>query len=67
MERQFDAKEWMELVEKEKATRVMMVPTMLKQLLDHPDFSKHDLSSLKVITYGAAPMPLPVIKRALEV
>jgi len=40
---------------------------MLKQLIDHPDFSKHDLSSLKVITYGAAPMPLEVIKRALGV
>jgi len=67
MERQFDPKGWMELVEKEKANRAMMVPTMLKQLLDHPDFGKHDLSSLKVITYGAAPMPLPVIRKALEV
>ncbi|MFC2067025.1 class I adenylate-forming enzyme family protein [Chloroflexota bacterium] len=67
MERQFDAKDWMELVEKEKANRAMMVPTMLKQLLDHPDFGKHDLSSLKVITYGAAPMPLTVIKKALDV
>jgi len=67
MERQFEPGEWMELVEKEKANRAMMVPTMLKQLLDHPDFSKHDLSSLRVITYGAAPMPLPVIKKALEV
>ena len=67
MERQFDPKEWMELVEKEKANRAMMVPTMLKQLLDHPDFGKHDLSSLRVITYGAAPMPLPVIRKALEV
>ncbi|GAH41363.1 unnamed protein product, partial [marine sediment metagenome] len=67
MERQFDAKEWMELVESEKANRAMMVPTMLKQLMDHPEFSEHDLSSLKVITYGAAPMPLEVIKRALDV
>jgi len=67
MERQFEAKEWMELVQKEKANRAMMVPTMLKMLMDHPDFSKYDLSSLKVITYGAAPMPLPVIKKALEV
>ena len=66
MERQFDAKEWMELVESEKANRAMMVPTMLKQLMDHPEFGEHDLSSLKVITYGAAPMPLEVIKRALE-
>ena len=67
MERQFDAKEWMDLVQREKANRAMMVPTMLKQLIDHPDFAKYDLSSLKVITYGAAPMPLEVIKRALDV
>ncbi|MDP2729221.1 MAG: long-chain-fatty-acid--CoA ligase [Dehalococcoidales bacterium] len=66
MERQFEPVEWMTLVETEKANRAMMVPTMLKQLIDHPDFSKHDLSSLKVITYGAAPMPLEVIKRAVE-
>ena len=67
MERQFEAVEWMELVEAEKVSRAMMVPTMLKQLLDNPDFSKHDLSSLKVITYGAAPMPLEVIKKAVDV
>ncbi|HEY98525.1 MAG TPA: long-chain-fatty-acid--CoA ligase [Dehalococcoidia bacterium] len=66
MERQFEPEEWMTLVETEKANRAMMVPTMLKQLLDHPNFKKHDLSSLKVITYGAAPMPLPVIRKALE-
>ncbi len=66
MERQFEPGEWMTLVKTEKANRAMMVPTMLKQLLDHPDFKKHDLSSLRVITYGAAPMPLPVIRKALE-
>jgi len=66
MERQFEAKEWMGLVEAEKVNRAMMVPTMLKQLIEHPEFSKHDLSSLKVITYGAAPMPLEVIKKAVE-
>jgi len=67
MQRQFDAQNWMELVEKEKVTRAMMVPTMLKQLMDHPDFGKYDLASLKVITYGAAPMPLSVMKKALGV
>ncbi len=66
MERQFEPEEWMTLVETEKVNRAMMVPTMLKQLIDHPNFKKHDLSSLKVITYGAAPMPLPVIRKALE-
>jgi acyl-CoA synthetase (AMP-forming)/AMP-acid ligase II len=67
MQRQFEAKTWMELVEKEQVDRTMMVPTMLKQLMDHPDFGKYDLKSLKVITYGASPMPLSVMKKALEV
>ncbi len=63
---QFEAKEWMELVERERANRAMMVPTMLKMLMDHPDFHSHDLSSLEVITYGAAPMPLEVVERAIK-
>ncbi len=66
MQRQFEAQSWMELVEKEKVDRAMMVPTMLKQLMDHPMFAKYDLDSLRVITYGAAPMPISVMKRALE-
>ena len=67
MQRQFEAGEWMSLVAREKTSRAMMVPTMLKQILDHPSFGQHDLSSLKVITYGAAPMPIEVISRALDV
>jgi len=67
MERQFDPAEWMTLVQDEKVGRAMMVPTMLKQLMDHADFSKYDLSSMRVVTYGAAPMPLPVIRKAMEV
>ena len=66
IQRQFEAKEWMELVETEGANRAMMVPTMLKMLMDHPDFEKHNLTSLEVITYGAASMPLEVIKRAIK-
>lgn len=65
IQRQFEANEWMELVERERADRAMMVPTMLKMLMDNENFDSRDLSSLKVITYGAAPMPLEVIKRAI--
>ncbi len=67
IERQFEPTEWMGLVQAEKVSRAMMVPTMLKQLIDHPKFKDYDLSSLKVITYGAAPMPLEVIKKAIGV
>ncbi len=65
--RQFEVKEWLDTIQREKATRAMLVPTMLKRVIDDPDFSKYDLSSLKVITYGAAPMPFEVIHRAIQV
>jgi acyl-CoA synthetase (AMP-forming)/AMP-acid ligase II len=67
MMRQFDVDEWLETVQREKANRAMLVPTMLKRVIDHPDFDKYDLSSLKVVTYGAAPMPFEVIKKAIDV
>ena len=66
IQRQFDPKGWMELVETERANRAVMVPTMLKMLIDHDDFHDHDLSSLNIVTYGAAPMPFEVIKRAIQ-
>jgi len=67
MMRQFEINEWMETVQRERATRAMVVPTMLKRIIDDPDFTNYDLTNLKVITYGAAPMPFEVIKKAIEV
>ena len=64
--RQFEVNEWMETVQREGATRAMLVPTMLKNVVDNPDFEKYDLSSMQVITYGAAPMPFEVITKAMK-
>jgi acyl-CoA synthetase (AMP-forming)/AMP-acid ligase II len=64
--RQFDATEWLETVEREQVTHAFLVPTMVKQLIDHPEFSAHDLSSLQNLSYGGAQMPFPVIRRAIE-
>ncbi len=65
IQRQFEAESWMKLVQDEQVSRAMMVPTMLKMLLDHEARPNYDLSSLAVLTYGAAPMPKEVIKRAI--
>ena len=65
IQRQFEAESWMELVQNEKVSRAMMVPTMLKMLLERPNRPNYDLSSLEVLTYGAASMPKEVIKRAI--
>jgi acyl-CoA synthetase (AMP-forming)/AMP-acid ligase II len=65
--RQFEVKEWLETIEREQATRAMLIPTMLKRVIDDPEFSRYNLSSLKVLTYGAAPMPFEVIQKAIGV
>ena len=64
--RQFEPGEWLALAQDCRVDRAMLVPTMLKRLMDFPQFHEYDLSSLKVITYGAAPMPVPVIRQAIE-
>ncbi|MEE8373334.1 MAG: long-chain-fatty-acid--CoA ligase [Dehalococcoidia bacterium] len=66
MLKQFEVKEWLRTVQEQKANRAMLVPTMLKRVIEDEDFDKYDLSSLRVITYGAAPMPFEVIKKAID-
>src|SRR5262249_42054121 len=63
---QFEARAWLDLVERERVTHAFVVPTMMKQLLDQPDLERRDCSSLEVLSYGGAPMPFPVIRRAIE-
>ena len=62
----FDPGMFFEAIEREKVVSTYLVPTMLRAILDHPDFSKRDLSSLQNITYGAAPMPITLLRRALK-
>jgi acyl-CoA synthetase (AMP-forming)/AMP-acid ligase II len=38
---------------------------MLKRVLDHPAFRQASCASLEILAYGAAPMPVPVIRRAI--
>jgi acyl-CoA synthetase (AMP-forming)/AMP-acid ligase II len=62
---QFEAGMWLRTVAAERCTFAFLVPTMLKQVLDHPEFDRTDLSSLETLAYGAAPMPAPVLEEAL--
>jgi acyl-CoA synthetase (AMP-forming)/AMP-acid ligase II len=64
---QFDPQLWLETVQREGVTHAFVVPTMLKRIMEHPDFAQYDLSSLKLITYGAAPMPYEVVRKAVDV
>jgi acyl-CoA synthetase (AMP-forming)/AMP-acid ligase II len=61
---QFETGIFLDTVEREKVSATYLVPTMLQGILDHPDFPKKDLSSLRHIGYGASPMPVSLLMRA---
>ena len=64
---QFDPQAWLSAVEKEGVTHAFVVPTMLKRVIEVDDFDRYNLSALQLITYGAAPMPYEVVRRAVDV
>jgi fatty-acyl-CoA synthase len=55
MIQKFDPLTVLQLVERERVTRLYVVPTMMIALLNHPDFAKHDLSSVRQVMMGGAP------------
>jgi acyl-CoA synthetase (AMP-forming)/AMP-acid ligase II len=63
---QFEPHAWLEAVQSHRVTHSFVVPTMLKRVMEQPDFDKYDLSSLQLIAYGAAPMPYEVVTKAIE-
>jgi len=62
----FDEAQMLSLIERERASETFLVPTMLKRLIEHPRFAEHDLSSLALVLYGAAPIDEPLLAIALE-
>lgn len=59
----FEASEVLQLLEKEKATLFMAVPTMLKMMLDAPEFEQLGLESVRYFIVGGESMPIPIIER----
>lgn len=43
------AKEIMEAIQKYRMSRIILVPTLLEDMLNHPDLHRYDLSSLRVV------------------
>lgn len=64
--KEFDPKRIYELIEKEKINSFWAAPTMIQMLLDYPDKEKYDLSSVKTITYAGSPIPIELLKRAIN-
>ncbi|MFM5917809.1 MAG: fatty acid--CoA ligase [Novosphingobium sp.] len=62
---EFDPVRVFDAVENRGVTRFFIVPAALQMLLNHPDCAKTDFSRLKYIMYGAAPIPLELLRECI--
>ncbi|MFC2035436.1 class I adenylate-forming enzyme family protein [Chloroflexota bacterium] len=61
----FDPKVVLEAIQENRVTSWNSIPTMISRLLEYPDLTNYDLSSLRWVVYGGAPMPIEVLRRAI--
>ena len=62
----FDPEQLMHTIEKERINFSLLVPTMIYTLMDHPAFSRFDLSSIELLLYGASPMSPSRLAEGIE-
>ena len=66
MHNAFDPARVLETIEKYRITCILLVPTMIYALLDHPRFVDYDLSSLETVFYGASAIAPARLREAIE-
>ena len=59
----FKAREALDILEQERCTGFIGVPTMLAAMMEDPSFGARDLSALRRIVVGGAPVPSPFLRR----
>lgn len=62
----FDEVELLDTIQRERVSRLFMVPTMINRLVARDDLSRWDLSSLNYLLYGAAPMAPALVQKAID-
>ncbi|WP_130906468.1 AMP-binding protein [Pseudomonas sp. Sample_16] len=63
----YDDQLLLESIQRERVTRLFLVPAMINRIVNFPGVERYDLSSLSLVMYGAAPMAPSLVKRAIEV
>jgi acyl-CoA synthetase (AMP-forming)/AMP-acid ligase II len=53
-------------IERHKVTKMFAVPAVLNTILNHPSAAAADFSSVQQVLYGASPIPLDVLRRAIS-
>ena len=60
--RKWTADDMLALIERERATLLFCVPTQYQMMMASPRFASAKLSSLRFLTSGGAPLPVPIIR-----
>ncbi|MCR5979316.1 AMP-binding protein [Gordonia jinghuaiqii] len=62
----FDSREWLDIVARESISSATVVPTMLARIVDTLAGGIAEAPSLRLISYGGARLPRPVLERAMR-
>ena len=65
--REFVPAQILDIIQRERIEVILLVPAMILFLVQAPQIRETDLSSLKLIVYGAAPIPADLLKQAMAV
>lgn len=66
MSQKFDPVHTLEMIQREKVTRIYIIPLMVNAVLALPQFNEYDVSSMRRILIGGAPPPTGMIERVEE-
>ena len=63
---EYDPTQALDLIARYNISKIFLVPAAIQIMLNHPRVAEVDFSRLKFITYGASPIPLELMKAAME-
>jgi 2-furoate---CoA ligase len=66
-QRRWDAREALDLVERERLTALYLAPTLYHDLVTQPDVGRRDLSSVRALAYAGAAMTSTLVERCCAV
>jgi len=64
--RNFEARRFFSVIDRNRVSHCQLVPTMMFRLLDAPEWAEFDLTSLRTVGYGSAPIPPHRVERLIE-
>ncbi|MEM6827056.1 MAG: fatty acid--CoA ligase [Pseudomonadota bacterium] len=64
---EYDPTKALDLIENYNISRIFLVPAAIQILLNHPRAKEVDFSRIQYITYGASPIPLELMREAMDV